>query len=79
MIRAKRRVVRETAEIHGPSGRPFVLRIDESGRTVSIKVKGKRTWYTVTAKQIWSMGAWNKAAEVRAERLAKKRAKGAKP
>lgn len=75
MIRVKRRVVRETSEIDGITGCPYVLRIDAGGRTVSIKVKGRRTWYTVTVKQIWAQGAWNLAAQLRAEKKAKREAR----
>lgn len=57
MIRCKRRVIRETSEIHGPTRKPFVVRINEGGRTVSIKIKGRRTWFTVTIRQLWTMGA----------------------
>jgi hypothetical protein len=67
--------VRETSEIHGPSLKPFVIKINEGGKTVSIKIKGKRTWFTVTVKQIWTMGAWNRAAEIKAERKAAREAK----
>ena len=72
MIRCKRRVVRETSEIHGPTGKPYVVRLDAGGRTVSIKIKGTRTWYVVTVKQIWTTGGWNAAAVLRAARKAKR-------
>ncbi len=73
--KCRRRVIRETSEIHGPTQKPYVLRINEGGRSVSIKIKGRRTWYTVPTKQLWTMGAWNKAAEVRAARAAKRKEK----
>lgn len=77
MIVAKRRVLRVSNEIHGPTGQPFVIRIDPGGRTVSIKIKGRRTWFTVTVKQLYSTGAWNAAAVLKAkkkaERLERKR------
>lgn len=70
MTPAKRRVIRETNELNGPSGKPYVLRIDPGGATVSIKIKGRRTWFTVTTKQIFTMGAWNAAAAIRAKKRA---------
>ncbi len=72
MITCKRRVVRVTSEIHGPTGKPYVLRINEGGRTVSVKIKGKRTWTTCTVKQIVTMAAWNAAAVIRAEKKRRK-------
>jgi len=75
MTPCNRRVVRVTSEIHGPSRKPFVIRINEGGKTVSIKIKGRRTWFTVTIRQLWTMGAWNRAAEIKAERKAKRKAK----
>ena len=70
--KCRRRVIRETSEIHGPTQRPFILKINEGGKTVSIKIKGRRTWFTVTVKQIWTTGAWNAAAVIRAERKRKR-------
>ncbi len=72
MTPCKRRVVRVTNEINGPSMRPYVIRLDPGGKTVSIKIKGKRSWFTVSIRQIWTMGAWNAAAVIRAEKKRKK-------
>lgn len=68
MILAKRRVLRITSEIHGPTMQPFVIRIDAGGRSVSIKIKGRRTWYTIPVRQLFTMGGWNAAAALRAEK-----------
>lgn len=67
MIIARRRVLRVSVIEHH-TGRPFVVRIDEGARSVSIKLKGCRTWFTVTIKQLYTMGGWNAAAAIRAER-----------
>lgn len=72
MIVVSRPVLRVTREIHPQTGKHLVIRIDPNGRTVSIKVKGTRTWYTVTLRQIFAQGGWNKAAQIRAERKARK-------
>ena len=71
MIIAKRRVIRVSSEVHH-SGRNYVIRINEGGRTISVKLKGTRTWYTITVKQAFTMGAWNLAAQIRAEKKRKK-------
>lgn len=74
MIIAKRRVLRMSTELHH-SGRPYVVRINEGARTISVRLKGLRTWYTITVKQAFTMGAWNLSAQLRAEkkRLKEKR------
>ncbi len=74
MTPCKRRVIRLTS-VPSQYGKPYVLRINEGGKTVSIKVKGSRTWFTVTTQQIWTMGAWNRAAELKAERAEKRKKK----
>lgn len=71
MIVCKRRVIRATTEIHH-SGKPFVIRLDAGGKTVSVKIKGRRTWFTVTVKQLYTMGGWNAAAVLRAKKKAEK-------
>ena len=75
MITCKRRVLRVTSEINGPSGKPYVVRINEGGKTISIKIKGRRTWFTIPIRQLWTVGAWNKAAEIRAEKKRKREEK----
>jgi len=72
MMIAKRRVIRASTEIHH-SGRAFVVRIDEGARTVSVKLKGLRTWYVVPVRQLFSVGGWNLAAQIRAEKVRKKK------
>lgn len=72
MTPLKRRVVRVTAEVHGPTGMPYVIRLDPGGHTVSIKIKGRRSWHQVTIKQIWAQGGWNSAAVLRAEKKRKR-------
>ncbi len=67
MIVAKRRVIRCSVECHH-SGRAFVVRIDEGARSVSIKLKGLRTWFRIPTKQLYTVGGWNAAAAIKAEK-----------
>lgn len=73
MVRIERQVVRETAEVDYRTRRPFVIQLVPGGRLVRIKVKGYRHWFTVTIKQIWLQGAMNRAAELRAEKIARRK------
>jgi hypothetical protein len=77
MIRVTRPVTREMAERDHRTGRPFVLQLVEGGKVVRVKVKGSRTWFAVTVRQIYLEGARNFVAErkaaKRAEREARKR------
>lgn len=75
MIRVNRSVTRETAEVDYRTGKPLVIRLCQGGRLVKIKPKGSRTWYSVTVKQVYMMGAKNKAAEIRAEKKARREAR----
>jgi hypothetical protein len=75
MIPVRRAVTREMADRDHRTGKPFVLRLVEGGRLVRIKVKGARTWFTVTVKQIWYLGAQNEVAERRARKKAEREAR----
>ena len=75
MIEVKRSVVRQTCEIDYRTRKPLVIRLVQGGRLVAIKVKGSRTWYYVTVKQLYYQGALNKAAELRAEKKARRMAR----
>ena len=75
MIRVNRPVVREMGETDYRTRQPFVLRLEVGGRLVKIKTKGSRKWYTVTLKQIWMLGAANRAAEIKAEKKARREAR----
>jgi hypothetical protein len=77
MITLKRNVTRETNLIDYRTRKPIVIQLVEGGDIVRIKAKGARTWYSVTYQQIWVLGAQNRAAEIRAERKAKKKAMAA--
>lgn len=68
MIKVTRQVTREMGERDYRTRKPFVLQLEKGGLLVRIKPKGARTWYTVTVKQIYMMGAANRAAQIKAER-----------
>ena len=72
-----RGVVRVTNERDHRSGKPLVIALMPGGRLLRIKVKGARRWYVVTVKQVWYQGALNRAAEIRAEKAARRRARKA--
>jgi hypothetical protein len=72
MIIARRRVVRLTTEIDQRTGRAWVIRINEGGRSVSVRLKGTRTWTTCTLRQVITMAAWNAAAAIKAEKKRRK-------
>lgn len=73
MIRCKRRVVREMAEVDSRTGQPIVLILEEGGRLVKVRAKGTRTTYTITVKEIWLQGAKNAAAELKRLKLEKRK------
>jgi hypothetical protein len=73
MVKVDRAVVRETAEIDYRTRKPFVLMLVPGGRLLKIKVKGSRSWFTVTVKQVWQAGAQNRAVELRAEKAARRK------
>ena len=70
-----RPVVRETSERDHRTGKPLIIKLEAGGKLVKLKVKGERSWYTVTIKQILVMGAQNLVAE---QRRLKAEAKAAK-
>lgn len=67
-----RTVRRVTREIDTRTGRPIVIELIEGGRLVRVRAKGQRTAYTVPYKAIWLLGARLRAAEIQAEKKAKK-------
>jgi len=75
MIRVTRSLLRETAEIEPRTRRPVVLQLVEGGRIVKVRLKGQRRWYTVTIKQIWHQGAANMAAQLKSEKIARRKAR----
>lgn len=75
MTELTRPVTRQTSERDHRTGKPLVIRLEEGGRLVRMKVKGSRTWYTIGVKEIWVAGARNKAARIKAERKAKREAR----
>ncbi len=72
MIKVNRAVTRETGILDHRTRRPLVLQLVPGGKLVRIKVKGSRRWYAVTVGQILLQGALNKAAELRAEKKARR-------
>jgi hypothetical protein len=75
VIEVTRDVTRQTSEYDHRTRKPLVIRLVEGGKLVRLKVKGTRRWYTVTVKQIWLQGALNRAAELRAEKKARREAR----
>ena len=72
-----RAVVRETSEIDHRTRKPYIIKLEEGGKLVKLKVKGERSWYTVTVRQLVVLGGRNKVEEERrlkAERRAAKKA-----
>lgn len=67
-----RSVKRETAEVIPNTRRPLVIELCEGGRIVRIREKGRRTFYTVTYRQIWVEGARNEALRLKQEKAARK-------
>ena len=63
MIKVTKNLFRETSEVDPRTSRPIVLQLVEGGKLVKLKLKGERTWYTVTVKQLWMLGAQNRASE----------------
>lgn len=68
-----RPVTRRTAELH--RGRPLVITLEEGGRLIRIREKGRRSSYAVTYTQVFYLGAQNRAAEIKREKLAARKAK----
>jgi hypothetical protein len=70
-VKLTRPVVRETAERDHRTGKPLIIRLEEGGHLIRMKVKGERRWYTVRLAEVWFLGAKNRAAELRLEKAAK--------
>jgi hypothetical protein len=70
----KKPVKRETRAVDNTrSGRrPLIVLLDVGGRLVRIKPKGTRQWYTVAYEDIYRLGIRNRAAELKAEKAARK-------
>ena len=69
-----RAVRRVTNELHH-SGRPLVIELEVGGKFIRIREKGRRSSYTVTYHAIYVMGARGRAAEIKAEKIARRKAK----
>lgn len=67
-----RAVKRETAEIIPTTRRPLIIELCEGGRIVRIREKGRRTFYTVTYRQIWVEGARNAAHALKLAKAARR-------
>ena len=65
MIKVTRRVTRETAEVDGRTGQPVIVSLEPGGRLIRLRAKGSRTYYTVTIRQAWVMGAHNAAQDLK--------------
>lgn len=75
MTPLQRAVTRVTAVMDARTRKPLVVRLEVGGQLLRIRPKGDRSWYTVTYQQIAVLGARNKAAELKAVRLAEKAAR----
>lgn len=60
-----RPVTRETSVIDHRTNKPLIIRLEEGGKIVRMKIKGERNWYTITIMQIYMLGASNKATEIK--------------
>jgi hypothetical protein len=69
MIRLTRPVTRESCARDQRTGRPYVIQLPPGGKIVRVKLKGTRTWYTVTIEQLFMQGARNAAAEIRHQKI----------
>jgi len=63
-----RAVVREVAEIDTRTRKPLVIRLEEGGKLIRIRAKGDRMWYTASIRQLFNLGAQNRANEIKSER-----------
>lgn len=72
----QRPVTRETMTLDPIRRRkPLVVRLEQGGRLLRIKVKGTRTWYTIGFDEIYRAAIRLKAAALRAEKEAARRAR----
>ncbi len=66
MIEVTRALTRQLGETDYRRKKPYVLQLVPGGKLIRIKVKGERTWYTCSVKQIFQLAVNNRAAELRA-------------
>lgn len=57
------------------SGQPLVILIEEGGAMIRVKPRRQRSWYSCSLKQLWRLAVQNRADEIKAERIAKRKAK----
>ena len=72
MIEVTRTLTRQLGELDYRRRQPYVIQLVPGGRLIKIKVKGERTWYVVTVKQLFQMGVNNRAADLRAQKQARR-------
>jgi hypothetical protein len=65
-------IVRELPIHDHRTGKPLVLTLEPGSKLIRIRVKRERRSYWVTLDQLWHLAASNRAAELRAERAARK-------
>ena len=72
-----RPVKRETREIDTTRAgrRRLVVLLEVGGKLIRIKPKGTRRWYSVTYADVFRLAVKCRAAEIRAEKLAAKKAR----
>lgn len=57
--------------------KPLIVLLEVGGRLLRIKVKGDRKWYTVPYEEIYRVGVRIRAVELRAEKIARRKARKA--
>lgn len=71
-----RPVVRETNSLDPVKRRKvLVVKLEVGGRLLRIKAKGDRTWYAVDFQTIYRMACRIRAQELKAERIAARKAR----
>ena len=68
MTPLRRPVVRVTSTYDYRTRKPYVVRLEQGGELVRIKIFGGRSWLTVTIKQLWQLACETKAKIERAEK-----------
>ena len=58
-----RPVVRVTRAVE--RGRPIVVKLEEGGKLIRLKLKGTRTWYTCSVESVFWLAVRNAMADVR--------------
>ncbi len=72
----KRGVRRETNTPEPCRGRkPLIVLLEVGGRILRIKAKGDRKWYSVPYQEIYRVGVRIRAVEIRAEKIARRKAR----